>query len=158
MSDHLLERLGAESAIRRLIARYSDAVSRKDADAIGPLFTPDARVTIADGPVRIGTREIVDGLRRTISGFSFLHQKCDTGLIDVDGESARARIGIFEANRQLGADSLSLIFGTYEDEFRRFQGEWRYHRRRFTLTYRVVVPAAQIEHFADFRPAFQLAS
>lgn len=152
MPDSLLATLAAENAIRRLVSLYCDAVARRDPDSAGMLFTPDARVRIADLPERVGRDEIVEGLRRTIAGFSFLHQKCDTGLIDVDGDVARARIAVFEANRPVGADSLNTIFGFYEDEFRMVEEGWRFHRRRFTLQARVLLPALEMEQFPDFAP------
>ena len=157
MANSSLATLAAENAIRRLVSLYCDAVARKDPDAIAGLFTPDARVQIADLPERVGRREIVEGLRRTMSAFSYLHQKCDTGLIDVDGASARARLGVIEANRSNGADSLNMIFGFYEDEFKLLEEGWRFHRRKFTLQFRSVLPASEIQQFPDFIPAFAFA-
>jgi ketosteroid isomerase-like protein len=157
MTDPLVARLAAESAIRRLISSYCDAVGRRDPDAVGLLFAPDAQVSIADMPPRVGRQEIVDGFRRTASGFSFLHQKCDTGLIDVDGDAARARLGVLEINRSIDAGSMNMIFGVYEDEYRRLEEGWRFHRRRFTLEYRVVLPALELQPFAAAAPLFEFA-
>ena len=78
--------LEARDEIRRLLSLYGDAVRRKDPDAIGPLFTPDARVVIAGGKERVGREEIVPGLRNTAAGFEFLSQVGDPGLIEVEGE------------------------------------------------------------------------
>ena len=157
MDDSSLATLAAESAIRRLVSLYCDAVARRDPDAVAVLFTPDARVRIADLPERVGQQEIVEGLRRTMSAFSYLHQKCDTGLIDVNGGSARARLGVLEANRTNGADGLNLIFGFYEDEFMRLEDGWRFHRRTFTLQFRTVVPTSEIQQLPEFIPAFAFA-
>ena len=157
MADSSLATLAAENAIRRLVSLYCDAVARRDPDAIAVLFTPDARVRISDLPERVGVQEIVEGLRRTMSAFSYLHQKCDTGLIDVDGQWARARLGVIEANRSNGADSLNMIFGFYEDELRLLQERWCFHRRKFTLQFRIVLPASEIQQFPDFMPAFAFA-
>ena len=156
MTDTLLATLIAERAVRRLISAYCDVVSRRDPDSAGVLFARDARVQIADGPERIGRNEIVEGLRRTMQGFSFLHQKCDTGLIDVEGGLARARIGVFESNRPAGAESLNMIFGTYEDEYRLLEEGWRFYRRRFTLQFRAVLPASEMQQFSDFVPGFSI--
>jgi ketosteroid isomerase-like protein len=149
MGDDLLAVYGAERAIRRLISLYCDAVARLDAEAIGALFASDARVRIADRPERIGRAAIVEGLRATASRFSFLHQKCDTGLIDVAGERARARHSVLEINREHGADSLNFIFGAYDDEYRLTAEGWRFHRRSFTLQTRVVCKAAEVQTFAQ---------
>jgi len=157
MSDSLSATLAAERAIRRLVSLYCDAVARRDADSIADLFTPDARVTIAHLPERVGREEIVEGLRRTMTAFTFLHQKCDTGLIDVEGDSARMRMCVTESNRAVGTDSLNTIFGFYEDEFKLIDEGWRFHRRRFTMQARVVVPASEMQEFPELVPAFAFA-
>jgi ketosteroid isomerase-like protein len=148
--DTEIATLVAQNAVRRLLSLYCDAVARRDPDAIWDLFTKDAVVTIADGPDRVGPQEIVEGLRGTISKFSFLHQKCDTGLIDVDGERARARINVLEANRSNDADGMNMIFGTYDDEYRLEQEGWRFQRRRFTLQFRAVLAAQELQEFPHF--------
>lgn len=147
----------APEAIRRLLSFYGDAVSRKDADAAGPLFLPDARVQIADFPERVGREAIVEGFRRTLSRFSFLHQRCDAGMIEADGDGARARVGVMELNRQIGADTLTMIFGTYEDEYRAVNGIWHFARRRFVFRFRAVLAALEMEELAAFEPSFDIA-
>jgi hypothetical protein len=149
MTDSLLATLATERAIRRLISLYCDAVRRKDPDSIGELFTRNARVKIADGADRVGRGEIIEGLRRTIAGFSYLHQKCDTGLIDVDGEVAWARLGVVEANLANGSQNLNLIFGAYEDEYKLQDKGWRFHRRRFSLHSRVELSPTEMQQFPE---------
>ncbi len=73
----LLARLEAESAIRRLVGLYCDAVNRRDAEAAGRLFAPDCRIRIADGPERVGREVQSEGMRHTFAGFAFLRQQCD---------------------------------------------------------------------------------
>lgn len=154
MSEVRLARLEACEAIRRVLSLYGDAVRRKDPDAIAELFTPDARVTIAGGEPRAGRTEVVEGLRNTASGFAFLSQKSDAGLIDVSGDTARARVGVIEANQPLGTGRINLVFGIYEDEYRLFEGRWRFHRRDFTLQQVASLEAADITKFAEFDAAF----
>lgn len=148
----------AEGQIRRLLSLYCDAVSRHDADAVFELFTPDAQVRIADLPARIGPVQIVGGLRDTLGKFGFLQQSCDTGLIDVDGDGAWARIGVFEVNRAHESDTLNLIFGQYEDEYRMERSGWRFHRRRFSMRLRAVVGEAEITQFPAIVSQFAFAA
>lgn len=155
--EHRLAMLEARDEIRRLVSFYGDAVRRKDPDAIAELFTPDARVIIAGGTERVGRVEIVEGLRKTASGFEFLSQKSDTGMIDIEGPIARARIGVIEANQPIGTTRLNLIFGIYEDEYQVFEGRWRFHRRNFTLQQIVSLDACDIGKFAEFKAAFPMA-
>jgi ketosteroid isomerase-like protein len=145
MSETLLHRLETESAIRRLVALYCDAVNRRDADAAGMLFAPDAAIQIADFPGIAGADAITEGMRQTFAHHAFLRQQCDTGLIDVDGDSARARLSVFEASHKAGDEGVSLIFGFYEDEYVRLAAGWRFWRRRYILQFRSRVVANKLQ-------------
>ena len=149
--------LRSHSAVRRLLSLYGDAVARRDADAVGDLFAEDARVIIAGGPPRNGRTEIVEGLRKTIEAFSFLHQKCDTGLIDAADAVAHARISVMEVNQSVGSSDLNMIFGVYEDEYRRTDAGWRFYRREFTLQFRAVLPTSTSGHMQTFVPTVPFA-
>ncbi len=154
--DQVLARLEAESAIRRLVGLYCDAVNRRDADAAGRLFAPDCRIRIADGPERVGRDMQTDGMRQTFAAFAFLRQQCDTGLIDVAGETATARLSVFEASQKPGDARLSLIFGFYEDEYSRLADGWRFQARRYTMQYRCLVDAAKAQLAEGLDLAFAL--
>jgi ketosteroid isomerase-like protein len=145
MSEALLARLEAESAIRHLVGCYCDAVNRRDADAAGLLFAQDCAITIADGPERVGRDAQTEGMRQTFAAFDFLRQQCDVGLIDVAGDTARARLSVFEASHRAGEDTLSLIFGFYEDDYVRLAEGWRFQRRRYALQFRSKVEAAKMQ-------------
>ena len=154
MTDTLFARLDAESAIRRLVGLYCDAVNRRDADAAGLLFAPDCSITIADGPERIGRDMQTEGMRKTFAAFDFLRQQCDVGLVDVAGERARARLSVIEASHRDGEDSLSLIFGFYEDEYARLAEGWRFQRRRYTMQFRSRLAAGKMQLVEGLLPGF----
>lgn len=86
-----------------------------------------------------------------------MHMKCDGGLVDVEGHRARARLSVFEANREPGRDEVGLIFGFYEDEYARLGEGWRFYRRRYTLQFCALVPASKIQAVAGFVPAVTFA-
>lgn len=152
MSEALLRRLDAESAIRRLVSSYCDAVHRLDADAAGRLFAPDAAIRIADFPEIAGRAAITEGMRQTFAASTWLFQQCDTGLVEVAGERASARLSVFEVNRRAGEDRIALIFGFYEDEYALLGEGWRFYRRRYTLTLRTLLPADKLQQGAPFVP------
>jgi len=102
----------------------------------------------------VGIEAIIAGLERVFSTFSFLHQRCDANLIEVAGSGARARVSVFEANRRIGEDALSLIFGSYEDEYSLLPEGWRFSRRKFTLKFRAALSASKLQEFPDLVPAF----
>lgn len=125
--------LAAEREIRRLIARYGEMVATGDIAMARELFAEDAWVQIADFPPRDGCESIVRGLEKTLSAFRWLDQKTDAGLIEVDTDSATARFQILEMNARKDTGEVSLILGSYDDEYVRRDGRWWFHRRRFTL-------------------------
>jgi ketosteroid isomerase-like protein len=155
-AEAIVSRLAAESAIRRLISGYCDAVNRRDAEAAGALFAPDAAIRIADSPGLEGHAAITEGMRQTFALFTFMRQQCDAGLIDVEGDAARARLAVMEMTRRDGEDGLSLILGTYEDDYRRLDGGWRFHRRRFTVQIRTRLAVTKLQQFPDLVPLFGL--
>lgn len=143
--NQLLARLEAESAVRRLVGLYCDAVNRRDADAAGLLFATDCRITIADGPERVGRDLQIAGMRQTFALHAFLRQQCDAALIDVKDASATARLSVFEASKRTGEPRLSLIFGFYEDHYVRLAEGWRFQARRYTLQYRCLADVAKMQ-------------
>ncbi len=143
--DQVLAMLEAESAIRRLVGLYCDAVNRRDADAAGLLFAPDCRITIAGGPERVGRDLQTEGMRQTFAAFGFLRQQCDAGLIDVADDTATARLSVFEASQKHGESRISLIFGFYEDRYVRLAEGWRFHARCYTMQYRCLVDVAKAQ-------------
>jgi len=139
MSEDLLANLEAERLIRRLIAGYGEAVALGDAELARELFAEDAEVRIADKPVRVGREDIVAGFARTLSAFRWLDQKSDLGLIEVEGDKARARYQVTEFNEAAVSGEVAMITGTYEDDYVRLGKAWYFHRRRFTLRSRTVL-------------------
>jgi len=151
-----LDLLMAERGVRRLVSAYCDAVNRLDADAAGALFAPDAEIRIADFPPLAGREAITEGMRATFAQSDYLFQQCDTGLVEVSGDGARARLSVFEVNRRVGDDMLGLIFGFYEDNYLRLAEGWRFHRRRYTLAMRSRVAAGKVQVLAGFAPGFAI--
>lgn len=152
MREDGIARLQAIENIRRLLSLYSNAVSQRTPEVLAELFAPDARVTIADGPERVGRVEIVAGLERTILAFRYLYQTFDAGLINIEGDTARGRIGIMEMNRPADAQTLNAVFGVYEDQYCCSDERWYFYHRRFTLQYRVAIPASAVWEYGGFTP------
>ena len=157
MSDTLLARLEAESAVRRLVGLYCDAVNRLDASAAIALYAPDAKIRIADGPEIAGAGAIGAGMAQSFANFDFLRMQCTVSAIDVDGNRARARLLVFEAAHKPGDDHIGLLWGQYEDHYTQLVEGWRFQRRRYTLQLRAKVPAAKIQLVPGFDLAFSFA-
>jgi uncharacterized protein (TIGR02246 family) len=146
--------LAAREAIRRLISAYCDAVMRGDADAAAALFAPEARLQIADSPEILGRDAIAAGMRATFSAIDIVHMHCDTGLIEVTGDTAQAQLGVHEVARKPDSDSLSLVFGCYEDRYVRLTVGWRFAARRYSLRLRALIPADKLQQGPEFIPIF----
>ena len=154
MAQALLARLEVESAIRRLVGLYCDAVNRGDADDAGRLFAPDCRVRIADSPEIAGRDVLIAGMRQSFGSFDFLRMQCGVTAIDVEGDRARARLLVHETTHKPGADELGELWGNYEDEYVRLPEGWRFQRRRYTLQLRARVPVAKLQQAEGFDLAF----
>jgi uncharacterized protein (TIGR02246 family) len=123
-----------QEQIRNLIALFTDAVNRADAEAFTSVWTPEATwiidppagVTIAD------TREaIAAGMGQALPAFwsSFI-QSITGAAIAVDGDRATARVYTAEIgiHRERGPERN---LGVYEDELERTSDGWRFRRRHY---------------------------
>lgn len=120
-----IARLEAESAIRRLKARYLNACDAKDVDAIRACFTPDA---VIDFPP-IGEFDL-DGLigiftqMAATTPITDVHQG-HNGEIDVDGDTASARWNLGYATYDPRTRGFRLLASFYHDRYRRTADGWR---------------------------------
>ena len=137
VKEHLADHL----AIRDLIARYTDALNRRDWEAMATQFTADA-VWDAGGPAMgeqalyfSGARNIAAGIGNSVSGTSMCVQMTHSTAIEVTGGRATARSTINEVVG-LGVDGGMTSLGTYSDELvLEADGEWRFSRRVFRFLY-----------------------
>jgi ketosteroid isomerase-like protein len=122
-----------ELAIRNLVARYADAVTRRDEAAWTATWAKDGEWWMMGSPTR--GREDVVALWRTLTGpLAFVIQIPTTGLIELRGDCAVGRWYITEHIRG-GDGSAMLILGVYHDRYRREDGEWVFETRRFDPLY-----------------------
>jgi ketosteroid isomerase-like protein len=127
MSDleQRIEKLEAESEIRKLKARYLNACDAKDVAAIRACFTENAVIEYPplgsfdlDGMIGIfeqmaATTPIVD-----------VHQG-HNGEIDIDGDTASAKWNLGFATYDPRANSFRLLASFYTDKYRKTADGWR---------------------------------
>jgi ketosteroid isomerase-like protein len=129
-----LRELKDELAIRGLAAAYTDAINRCHIDDAIQVYAPDGVFTMMDRPSVTGSDQIADVLRSTVSRYELLMQLAHSGVVQLNGDSARARWQITEL--QVTFDGKRrFIAGRYEDELARLQQGWRFTRRTFTARY-----------------------
>jgi uncharacterized protein (TIGR02246 family) len=130
-----LQRLIDESEIRALAAGYSDAVRRNDPDQAAGTYAEDGVLMAFSGPEIVGRAAIREALARVLAPHSFVMQTCEGGLIEVNGDTAKARWSVTEWINPKDTKKLSISLGVYEDTLARTAEGWRFKRRRFHPLY-----------------------
>jgi ketosteroid isomerase-like protein len=149
-------RLQDEAAIRRLVARYCDAVAHRDAERASAVYAEDGVAMIAGNELR-GRAAIREGMRQSFSAFCLMQMIAHGGLIEVEGDTARARWPTIELTVREGGGGLSCIFGRYEDELVRRPEGWRFRRRTFTMAGRTLLDSSKLQLNPGFADALQFA-
>lgn len=121
-------------AVDDLLARFVDAVARRDLDDLGMLFRTDATVEGPALPARHGRDAIVAGMAAAFATWDVMVVVPSALLVtDVAGDRIRTRWYLCELGRRDGEDAV--VAGVYHDELVRDGDGWRFARRRFELLY-----------------------
>ncbi len=124
-----------EAALRALTARFTDAVNRGSPTELGSLFDEQGVWVVPGFGDTEGRDAIVDLLADLLGRFSFLVQVLHSGVVEVDGDRARARWYLSEF--AVSDDGRGWHFiGVYQDTHVRKQGSWLFGRRKFDFLYR----------------------
>ena len=123
-----------ELAIRSLTAAYTDAINRADIDDIAKVYDDDAVFTMMERPSVVGRAAILEVLRATVARYELVMQLLHSGVVQVDGDRARARWQVTELQVPLDGPPR-FVAGRYEDEHVRRAHGWQFSRRTFTARY-----------------------
>ena len=124
------DRLHAEVRINALLARYADAVVRRDPEDWIATWAPDATWYLA-GTEITGRDAILDTWQRAMAGFPFVIHTASPPVLRIDGDRARGRCSVQEV-LQLPDGGARQIFGMYHDHFVR-SDDWQFAHRRFDV-------------------------
>jgi ketosteroid isomerase-like protein len=128
------DELADDHAIRALTAAYTDAINRAAIDDIAPVYDEHAVFTMMDRPGVVGRAAILEALRTTVARYHLVTQLLHSGVVQLDGDRARARWQVTEI--QIPIDGTPrFIAGRYEDEHVRRADGWKFARRTFTARY-----------------------
>jgi AcrR family transcriptional regulator len=119
-----------EAALRQLLARYSDAVIRNDADAWIATWADDGRWSLAPGKVVEGRAAIRSTWETAMKGFTWVVHTPGVCLFEVNEAegTATGRVTVDERfNRVKGGQGG--ILATYTDAYRRTHGQWQFTSR-----------------------------
>lgn len=124
--EQVLDRLVAESEIRRVLACYARAIDRMDFELLRTCYHAGAIDEHGwyDGAVDGYIEFLQSSLPRSTTTFHMLGNP----LIDVDGDTARSETYCLVWNRSDDGDRLVQV--RYCDRFERRQGAWRIAHRR----------------------------
>lgn len=126
-------RVADELAIRDLVARYSDAVIRNDAEAWAATWAEDATWKVGPNESR-GRDAIVATWKDLMGSFGEVRQLAHQGLIRIEGDRATGRWTMSELGWPKRGEP-SVLIGVYRDECARIDGGWRFTSRRFDILY-----------------------
>jgi len=122
-----------ELAIRDLVARYSDAVGRRDEQAWADTWASDAVWSV--GPTRASGREaIVKTWSGLMALFRFVTQMPQSGFIEFEGENARGTWHVLELGWPQAGEATCTL-GVYDDRYCLTPEGWRFAERTFHIVY-----------------------
>jgi hypothetical protein len=137
-----------ELAIRNLLARYGDAVCRRDPDAWVATWARDCTWDLGGGRVTRGRDETLELWRTSIAKYPWVAQLPTSGTVGlIDGE-ARGNWYVLELNHVADGSGV-LHLGHYDDVYVHEEGEWRFGSRRFHLVYRGAMDAGTVKPLTE---------
>ena len=119
-------------ALRQLIARYCDAVLRRDGEAFGQVWATDG-VWQLGKPIE-GRESIVAAFDKLMKGYAWLVQSAPNAVFEVDeaNGTASGRVAIVEQFKKIRGGPGSFV-GVYHDRYVRRQGVWQFAERRIEV-------------------------
>ena len=116
-------------AIAHLAAAYADAVSREEVAEACLTYAEDGELHSPTNEPAIGREAVTATITATCASLEFVFQTVHQGLVQVDGDVARARFPITEWARRTSDERPIQFLGVYEDECARTSEGWRFARR-----------------------------
>lgn len=129
-----------ELALRDLVHRSADAVSRQDSQAVADCFTADGTWDVRGHGTSQGRIEIAAFFDGLVDGWDTIVHALLSGRVHLDPTNhARATGRWYIAEFGQRADGTEVYFsGVYHDEYVRDAGLWRFGRRRYDSLFRRV--------------------
>ena len=122
-----------EAEIRDLVARYADAVNRRDEAAWGATWAKDGEWDLSGRPAS-GRDAVVALWSQLMGGIPWVNQIVYFGLVDVDGAAATGRWYLAEFMKLPDGTGRQMI-GVYRDQYVKEDGAWKFAKRRMDPVY-----------------------
>jgi ketosteroid isomerase-like protein len=134
IDEATLRRVAAELEIRKLVARYANAVTAVDGDAWVDTWTEDGSWTIG-GATSTGHEALRATWTQLIGFFDIVVQLPQHALIDISGDRGTGRWSVIEMGRTKDGGPPNITLGNYTDAYRREKVGWKFAERQFDFTY-----------------------
>jgi 3-phenylpropionate/cinnamic acid dioxygenase small subunit len=128
-----IARLEARAEIHELLVRYTLLIDDHEFEALGELFTPDARFG-SPGSTHVGRPDIVANYRNLGELYPVtLHEARGVVLDFADDERARGQVVGY--SEQANNTHTVVTSFRYDDEYVRSDGRWRFAARQVRTLY-----------------------
>ena len=128
-----MHNLEDELALQNLMARYVDAVNRRDEDAWSATWAEDSEWNLLGSPVA-GKDNIVGLWQQMMGGFEFALMMPSSSMFAIDGDSASGQWYLHEYTRDLEG-TASTILSRYVDTYVKQDGQWLFKTRAYNFIY-----------------------
>ena len=133
-----------ELAIRGLLARYGDAVCRRDPQAWIATWAPDCTWDLGRGRVTHGHDETLALWRTAIDKYPWVAQVPASGFVESVGGETRGTWYVLELNHRSDGTGV-MHLGHYRDTYVKSDDGWRFATRRFHLIYRGAMDSGTVK-------------
>ena len=128
-----MQNLEDDLALKSLMARYIDAVNRRDGDAWSATWAEDGVWNLLGSPVE-GRDNIVGLWQQMMAGFEFAIMMPSSCLFEIDGDTASGHWYLHEYTRDLEG-TASTILSRYVDTYVKQDGQWLFKTREYGFIY-----------------------
>ena len=146
-----IEEIVEKDAIRELRTLYSHYFDGQDLDALVDLFTDDAVCEFGpdyggDWVGKAAIREkFATYMAREGPPFGVMHAVTNPWVRLIDAQWANGRCYLLDLRTTEGVDNPLILFGIYDDVYRKTDGRWRIHRTRIDFLW----PKRHVTGFRD---------
>ncbi len=122
-----------EVRLRALMARYIDAVNRRDGEAWINTWAEDASWHLM-GQEALGRDNILALWQQMMAGFEFAIMMPSSSLFEVQGDSASGHWYLQEFTRD-NEGNAAMVLSRYRDTYSRIDGSWLFQSRDYDVMY-----------------------
>lgn len=130
----MTDRLSDELAVRTLVARYSDAVCRRDPSAWKATWAEDGEWELLGRTLR-GREQALAYYEEVISGLEAVVQHAHGGIIEFAAEDRGSGRWSITEHARMDSGAPLFTIGIYQDDYVRIDDEWVFGRRVFHSLY-----------------------